>query len=218
MGMRWHVQIRRLLLAGGAALCLMPFGVAQAADRVVVAINDMTGNNLGRLILTDLPTGGVRLDPLVQGLPPGDHALVVASTGSCRIQAEQPDLFHPLMSGVYDEMDEQGRLQVTDDAAEAALHDRQEAFLERIAAREAVDANQAPVPRAPRYTATDTELALGNLPDLVVDQYGNATRVSFAPKITVAQLYGRSIHIRAQDTNQPGEPLGCAAISFPSRP
>ena len=218
MSMRWRVQIRALLLAGVAALCLVPFGAAQAADRVVVAINDMTGNNLGRLILTDLPTGGVRLDPLVQGLPPGDHALVVTSTGSCRIQTDQPDLFHPLMSGVYDEMDEQGRLQVSDQAAEAALNSRQEAFLERIASSQQPSTDQAKAPRAPRYTATDTELALGNLPDLVVDQYGNATQVSFAPKITVAQLYGRSIHIRGQGDDQPAAPLGCAAISFPSRP
>lgn len=213
------IPITWLLTAGFACLLLTVASAAQATDRVVIAVSTLSGQPLGRLTLTDLPAGGVRIDPVVQGLPPGDHALVVASTASCWGTDEATDLFHPLTSGVYDDMDDQGRLQVHDRAAAEALISRQTAFVEQIAVDEARDpAMPAAAPRASRYSAKDTELALGNLPDLVVDDYGNATQVSFAPKITVAQLYGRSIQIRRLGGQPSPDLLGCAQINFPSRP
>ena len=75
----------------------------------------------------------------------------------------------------------------------------------------------ADVPLAPDYSREEVRLALGDLPDIVVNQHGQATQISYAPLIAVAQLYGHSLIIK-QKTEVGQVIIACGPISYPARP
>ncbi|MEO0391925.1 MAG: hypothetical protein AAF213_01620 [Pseudomonadota bacterium] len=193
-------------------------GVVWAMDRVVMPVTNPRGDMIGRLVLTDVQGGGVRLDPLINGLPPGDHALVVARAPACDVQGSSPTLVNPVTDSAYHDVTENGRMRVQDREVAVSAANRRTAFLTRLAAEKPVVRDGEPMPMVRPYSAIDSELALGNLPDLIVDHYGAATRVSYAPKITVAQLFGRALHIQYRSVDGARVSLGCGAVGYPSRP
>jgi Cu-Zn family superoxide dismutase len=58
---------------------------AASGDSVAVTMRDASGADLGTLTLSDTPDG-IRIEGMLRGLPPGEHALHLHTVGQC-----QPD-------------------------------------------------------------------------------------------------------------------------------
>jgi len=150
-------------------------------------------------------------------LPAGDHMLVIQSAPDCGTEPAVGEHFNPVTSGVYHDSDEAGHMVVQSSNQASRLAAANSAFIQRLNAEPENVQDLDAAPLASLYSRDETKLALGDLPDLLVDQHGHATLVSYAPIISVAQLYGRSLIIK-QRVGQEQHVIACGSIDFPSRP
>jgi Cu-Zn family superoxide dismutase len=77
---------RKLALAVLLTLALGLGSSAYAADKASAVLKDKDGKEVGKVELTDSPSG-VLLRLTLEGIPPGDHAFHVHAVGKC----EPPD-------------------------------------------------------------------------------------------------------------------------------
>ncbi|MBV6632754.1 MAG: hypothetical protein KI792_06950 [Alphaproteobacteria bacterium] len=206
---------------------------AAAFDRITVQIQAMAHSEgpsvlrpLGRITVMDADggtgSGGVTLDPVLNGLPPGEITVTVNAARHCdhvtamAAQGTVAGHFNPVTRGVYDARDIEGRMQAI---SRETRH--------RLAAAHALYRQQQQPAGETLYPPTDlsgiayedmpeTQLALGHFPPLMVDGFGQATQIGFAPMISVNQLYGRTLVLEREDRDGVSL-IGCGTVGFPSR-
>ncbi|HCI45847.1 MAG TPA: hypothetical protein DFI00_00985 [Rhodospirillaceae bacterium] len=213
-------HIQRALAACFTGVLALGIGVAaEAADRAVIQMTLLDSpDGIGRIVMTDIAGGGVSIDPLLKNLPPGDHMLVVRPVPDCdAVDSAAAGHLNPVTSGVYDDRGERGEMAVNSPARATRLAASNTAFLQQLNDDPQIEFTADDVPLAPDYSREEVRLALGDLPDIVVNQHGQATQISYAPLIAVAQLYGHSLIIK-QKTEVGQVIIACGPISYPARP
>ncbi|MEM6902121.1 MAG: hypothetical protein AAF556_02635 [Pseudomonadota bacterium] len=214
------------MAAAGALSAANP---AAAFDRVTVHLHDIAHSEgpavvrpLGHITITDSSGGGVKLDPLLNGLKPGEIIVTINAARHCdqltamAASGTVDSHFNPVTRGIYDGRDIMGRMQATSRdtrrrlAAAHALYRQQQ--------QPAGEALQPPseLNGIAYEDMPETQLALGHFPPLRVDGFGQATQLGFAPMISVNQLYGRTLLLERLDQDGPSL-VGCGSIGFPGR-
>jgi Cu/Zn superoxide dismutase len=209
-----------LRLAGVIALLLAFTGQAQAGERLTLPVYRLDDGKpsvpLGQIVLSDTDGGGVLVDPLLGGLPEGSNPFYIHVNGDCGYEVGGGH-FNPVTGAVYDRADERGRM-ATDTLPAAASLARQNEHYRQSLLQPALVADvqmlsggvHPLIEQSPSSRAAEV-LALGDFPSLLVDKYGHATQISFAPIISVSQLYGRSLMIGSSH----GQAIACAIITRP---
>ena len=99
---------RKLTLAALLAMTLAIASPALAVDKASAVLKDKDGKEVGKVELTDTPSG-VLLRLTLDGVPPGDHAFHVHAVGKCEPSfAAAGDHFNPA-NKEHGFLDPQGR-------------------------------------------------------------------------------------------------------------
>ncbi|OED50115.1 superoxide dismutase [Endozoicomonas sp. (ex Bugula neritina AB1)] len=125
---------------------------------------DGMGAEIGTIIISQTPEG-VRFQPLIMGLTPGEHGFHVHENPSCGKGEKNGMPMAALKAGGHYDPDKTGR-------------------------------HEGPYGKGHR----------GDLPRLLVDENGNATKAVVAPRLTLKELSGRSLMIHAGGDNYTDNP------------
>ena len=127
-------------------------GIAMAEQTVKIfqVSSSGQGPEIGTVILSQTPQG-VRFQPLLKGLAPGEHGFHIHENASCESGEKDGVAIAALKAGGHYDPDKTGR-------------------------------HEGPFGKGHR----------GDLPRLVVDDKGEASRAVIAPRLTLKELSGRS--------------------------
>ena len=143
-------------------------GVGQVLAEQVVNIDQVSSNGsgpeMGTVIISQTPQG-VRFQPMLRGLAPGEHGFHIHENSSCDPGEKDGVVSAALKAGGHYDPDKTGK-------------------------------HEGPFGKGHR----------GDLPRLMVDDKGNATKAVVAPRLTLKELSGRSLMIHMKGDNYSDDP------------